>query len=244
MAKQVRLGMLTPSSNTVLEPLTAAMLSGVAGVSAHFARFRVEKITLEDDANAQFEGGAMLAAGELLGDAHVDAICWNGTSGGWLGFDADRALCRAIAHATGVPATSATLALAEAFRCASAERVAFVTPYLSEIQDKIVANYALEGFETIAEEHFEDEGNFSFALIPEQRTATAVRRVAAAGPDAIAIFCTNLNAARLVPALEAELGVPVIDSVAVALWQSLRLAGADPQAVIGWGRLFEEAAFA
>jgi maleate isomerase len=35
----IRLGMMTPSSNTVLEPITTAMLAGVSGVTAHFSRF-------------------------------------------------------------------------------------------------------------------------------------------------------------------------------------------------------------
>ena len=67
----MRLGMLTPSSNTVLEPLTAAMLA----------------------------------------DARLDAICWNGTSGAWLGLEVDRVLCEAVAaRIAGIPATTATLA--------------------------------------------------------------------------------------------------------------------------------------
>ena len=39
MTRQVRLGMLTPSSNTALEPITRAMLAGIADVSVHFSRF-------------------------------------------------------------------------------------------------------------------------------------------------------------------------------------------------------------
>ena len=34
-------GVVTPSSNTVLEPLTSAMLAQVPGASAHFSRFTV-----------------------------------------------------------------------------------------------------------------------------------------------------------------------------------------------------------
>ncbi len=34
-----RFGVLTPSSNTALEPLTSAMVAMVPGVSAHFSRF-------------------------------------------------------------------------------------------------------------------------------------------------------------------------------------------------------------
>jgi hypothetical protein len=38
--------MLAPSSNSVLEPVTYAMLAGIAGISAHFSRFRVTEIAL------------------------------------------------------------------------------------------------------------------------------------------------------------------------------------------------------
>jgi maleate isomerase len=64
------------------------------------------------------------------------------------------------------------------------------------------------------------------------------RAVAAEGPDAIAVVCTNLRAGPLVAALEAELGIPIIDSIATAVWKSLSIAGVDPARVRGWGRLF------
>ncbi len=42
----MRLGFLTPSSNTVLEPAVAALLRDHPAISAHFARFRVVAINL------------------------------------------------------------------------------------------------------------------------------------------------------------------------------------------------------
>ncbi len=86
-----RLGMLTPSSNSVLEPATAHLLAGCAQVSAHFSRFRVTQIGLSQGALRQFAPEPILMAAELLADARVAAILWNGTSGAWLGFDADGA---------------------------------------------------------------------------------------------------------------------------------------------------------
>ena len=56
----IRLGMLTPSSNTVLEPYTVAMLADLPKISAHFSRFKVLKISLEDDALDQFNHKPML----------------------------------------------------------------------------------------------------------------------------------------------------------------------------------------
>jgi len=80
MKRRTLLGMLTPSSNTTLEPVTAAMLAGVPEASAHFGRFRVTEIALSDSALAQFDDREILAAAELLADARLDVIGWNGTS--------------------------------------------------------------------------------------------------------------------------------------------------------------------
>ena len=62
--------------------------------------------------------------------------------------------------------------------------------------------------------------------------------VAHDGCDAAAIVCTNMRGAGAVAALEAELGIPVYDSIATTLWKSLQIAGTDPTRVRGWGQLF------
>ena len=72
MTKRIRLGILTPSSNTALEPLTSALLSGLPGASAHFARFRVTEISLRQASLGQFDNAAILDAARLLADARVD----------------------------------------------------------------------------------------------------------------------------------------------------------------------------
>ena len=48
MTQRKLIGVLTPSSNTALEPLTSAMVSAVRGVSAHFSRFSVTGIWLRE----------------------------------------------------------------------------------------------------------------------------------------------------------------------------------------------------
>lgn len=83
MTDRKRPAILTPSSNTALEPLTAAMLHGLPDVTAHFGRFRVTEISLSEYGLAQFQLEPMLAAVRMLAAAHVHVICWNGTSSGW-----------------------------------------------------------------------------------------------------------------------------------------------------------------
>jgi maleate isomerase len=52
---QSRLGMLTPSSNTVLEPVTMRLMASLSDqLSAHFSRFRVLLIADTPQSHAQF----------------------------------------------------------------------------------------------------------------------------------------------------------------------------------------------
>jgi maleate isomerase len=232
--------MLTPSSNSVLEPVTAALLAPLDGVTAHFSRFRVTEIGLSERDRGQFDLCPMLEGARLLADARVRVICWNGTAAGWLGLDIDRRLCAAITNETGISAVSAVLALIEAFGRLDVRRYGLVTPYTADVQSRIVATFGACGFRCAAERHLDMADNFAFADVGENRLAAMIREVAREGADAVTVLCTNLRAAFLATHLEAELGLPILDSVAVALWGSLRAAKIDPAPLGARGRLFRE----
>jgi maleate isomerase len=240
--KRILLGMLTPSSNTALEPMTSAMVAGLPEVSAHFGRFRVTEISLGAQSQGQFELGPILQAASLLADAHVEVIAWNGTSSGWLGFERDEALCAAITRETGVKACTSVLAFNEIMTITGRRRFGLVTPYLDDVQAKIVENYGHNGFECVAERHTGQKVNFDFSEVSEAQILDMSRAVAAAKPDCITTFCTNLKAAHLVPRIEAELGIPMYDTVSTAVWKSLRMCGVDTRRITGWGSLFSEVA--
>ncbi|HUE88342.1 MAG TPA: aspartate/glutamate racemase family protein [Vicinamibacterales bacterium] len=233
------IGMLTPSSNTVLEPYTAFLLHDLfPSVTAHFGRFHVTEISLGDASRSQFELEPLLAAAEQLADARVDVIAWNGTSASWLGFDRDEVLCRAITERTGVPATSAILALNELLQKTGVRRLGLVTPYVAEVQELIIANFRAIGIDTVAEERLGITDNFAFSEVSEQQLVAMCREVARARPDAIAIVCTNMRGSLIVPELERELGIPIHDSVAFTLWKALAVAGVSTVPLRRWGGPF------
>jgi maleate isomerase len=232
-----RLGVLTPSSNTVLEPLSVALAAPIADeVSLHFARFRVTRIAEDGASDEQFATTAMLDAARLLADARVDAILWSGTSGAWLGLDVDRRLVGAIREATGVKATTSTLGLVGAFEMLGVRRYGLVVPYVAAITEAIVANLGALGYECAARTHEDLVDNWSFATVSAETLAERARTVAAERPDAIVIHCTNLRGAEVSAALERELGIPVLDSVVVGLWDALRRLDV-PVPEAGFGRL-------
>lgn len=242
MSHRIRLGMLTPSSNTALEPITSAMLAGLPEVTAHFGRFKVTEIALSAQSRQQFDDSEILRAAELLAHAKVDVIAWNGTSASWLGFDRDERLCERITAATGIRAATTTLAYREILKLAGSKRIGLVTPYTDDVQAKIIANWGGSGLAVAAERHLGITDNFAFAEIQEATIERMIREVAAEGCDSAVILCTNMRGAALAQRLEAELDLTLFDSVAVTLWKCLGIAGVDTARIQGWGRLFIPAA--
>lgn len=227
MKRPVRLGVIVPSSNTVLEPETIALLPADRSVTAHFARFRVTDISSDPSSLAQFERDAVTAAARQLADAKVDLILWSGTAASWLGFAWDADLVRAVESETGIRATTAVRAINEALKDADAGTIGLVTPYVASLESRIVENYRQIGIETVSSERLDLTENTAYADVPPDTVAEMVRNVARAKirPDAVVIMCTNLAGASVSPGLAGELGCPVLDSVRVATEHGLRFLG-------------------
>ena len=236
------LGILTPSSNTVLEPITCEMLREIPHASAHFGRFAVTRIALSEGALAQFATPEVIKAAELLSHARCQTIGWSGTSSSWLGFESDIRLCKEIESTTGAKGCTSVLAINEILQKTGARKLALVSPYLDNVQEAIIRNYQNAGFEMVAERHIGLEDNYSFSEVTPSQLESMIREVALAKPDAILIMCTNLKGAPLVERLEKEIGIPIYDSVATVVWKSLQLMGIDTKLVRYWGRLFREVA--
>ena len=201
-----RLGMLIPSS-----------------VTSHVSRIGVVTLSAEADSLGQFETDQFVAASALLRDAAVDLILWNGTAASWLGFEWDARIMAAIEHRTGVRATTAVMAINRRLARLSAKRIGLVTPYVAALEERIVANYARIGIETVAAERLDLTVNTDFADVSPKRIATMVRDVAKARPDAVVVMCTNLAGASLAEPLGLELGISILDSVRVAIEHSCGL---------------------
>ena len=243
MARQIRLGVIVPSSNTALEPLTQAMIATIQepdlDISVHFSRFRVTKISLAADADAQFNLDVMLGAARLLADAKVDVIGWSGTSAGWLGFERDEQLCRAIEEDMAIPATTSTLGLNRVLEKLGAKQLGLVTPYTAEMNDAIRSNYARIGIEIpiSQEEHIGIPDNIKIAEVDEDTLDRMVDSVVHGGASVLTTFCTNMSAAQRVEHWEDKYDVTVLDSVSTVVWDMLRMTVRRPSLVKGWGRM-------
>lgn len=236
--KLKKLGMLTPSSNTVLEPITGSILQGVPGVSAHFSRFKVTEVSLTSAAASQFSVKPMLQAALLLADAKVDVIAYNGTSGGWLGFEYDLRLCETITSETGIPATTSVLALNELFSVFQVSRYGIVSPSEQAIVERIIQNYSLLGLQCANYACSGISNNYASGDVDEESIKKMVRSVARTGVDAITTFGTNLWSAQLAEELERECDILMLDTISAVVWKCLHIVGISPKYISGWGKLF------
>lgn len=223
-----RIGMIVPSSNTCLESTTYQMLDGRADVSVHFTRVQVGRVGLDGASDAQFDTAGMESAAALLATADVDVIAWNGTAGSWLGTAHDRAITDAITAATGVRALTSTQAYMAVFGALGVRRLGIVTPYPDDMNAKIGECYGDEGITVTAAHGFGLTETTDIARIRPEELLAPTREVAHSKPDAIAYVCTNLHGANAVETAEAEIMLPVLDSVAVTLAACLAAVGADP----------------
>jgi maleate isomerase len=230
-------GMITPSSNTVIERVACAILADLPDASCHFARIPFVGAKIHEADTYDFD--AMLTAARLLADAELDSIVWNGSKAGAIAFDLDRELARRIHDATGIVASTSVLAVDEVFRATGVRRYGLITPFADAYQQKVLRVFAGEGYDCAAQRHLGLSDNYSFSTVPEDQIRQMAHEVAAARPDALLAFCTNFRAAPLIAELESTLGIPVYDSVSIGVWKGLRLAGLDTaSAAARWGSLF------
>lgn len=222
-----RVGIVLPSSNSVLEPL-AVCVAPRSEATFHFSRLGVIDITLDLASLAQFTLAGQVAAGALLCDAEVDCVVWGGTSASWLGVDHDLEFCRFFTKKTGVPAGSCVLEINRFMADISAKTFGLVSPYTADVQQKIIDNYQSLGFSCLGERHHGGALSNDYAMIEPAVTAQMVRDVAKHAPDVILIMCTNMFGATIAATLTEEIGIPVIDSAAITLEAGMRLAKAKP----------------
>ncbi|WP_243874618.1 hypothetical protein [Arthrobacter woluwensis] len=124
----------------------------------------------------------MRAASELLATADVDVIAWNGTSGSWLGPDHDRAIVREITAATGIPATTSTLAYFDAFERFGTGSIGLLTPYTPDVNEQVIARYRAEGIAVSGHRALGLSDNESFARVRPEALLDPSEELAGGGP--------------------------------------------------------------
>ena len=201
---------MIPSSNTAMEADFARDLP--SGWTLHTARMYMEDTTVEGE-NRMLDEFALPAARDL-GTAHPHVIVFGCTSAGALrGSDYDAELCRKITELTGVPTVSTIDSVRLAIRRAGARRVGIVTPYVTEINERIAASVEAGGVEVACITGLGITENFEIARVtPERIIEFATEVLGGLDIELAFVSCTNLRAMEARLDLSARLGLPVVTS--------------------------------
>lgn len=205
-----RLGLLVPSSNTVMEVDFYRNLP--ANVTLHVARILLEETTVEAE-KRMIEEYVPLAARDLS-TVHPDLVVFGCTSASAVyGADGDRVLQARLNDVTGAPTVGVMSSVLKALDQIEARRVAVITPYIGALNAKIAERLVSHGLEVVAIHGMGISVNYDIALVrPNEIVAFAEQRLADVSADCIFVSCTNLRAMEALPELTLRFDVPVITS--------------------------------
>jgi len=234
---RAKIGRISPSPETVgCEEWRRALPEGVCLVET---RTLLHDVTVEGLAETvkQVERAAL-----ELASAEVDVILHAGTAIAFFrGFGHDRELSERITATTGIKATTSLTAVVDALRTLGITRPAIATPYLAEIDTRLVEVLERSNFKVAAIRGMGLKKSIDMGKVLPDKTYALAKEVARSAPDAdgILISCGNLRSFEAIEALEKDTGLPVVTSNQAGLWQALRMVGIhDPLPRLG--RLLSE----
>lgn len=179
-----------------------------------------------------FREHAARAAALLTAERMCDLIAVCCTMASLLGEPgAEKRLADELAGEAGVPVVSTGGAVLAALAAVGARRVAVGTPYTRPIDDAERAALEGNGLEVrrlVSLHERLDPAALTNRLIADvepERVRALARAADEPAAEALLLSCTNLYTIELLPALEAELGKPVVSSNGATYWYCLRRLG-------------------
>lgn len=176
-------------------------------------------------------------AARLLAAHEPDVIVWMCTAGSFLkGKGHDERIIREMEEATGIPCTTTSTAVMEAFRELSVTRVALVTPYPDEVNEIEREFLEANGFQVVAADGLNLTDNNILAHLSPSVVYRLAKEVTPPEAEAVFISCTGLDVLDVIQPLERDLGRPVVTSNQASYWLAFRMAGVG-DVVEGYGEL-------
>ena len=237
MAEAIRLGVIVPSVNIVVEEWYPRIVPG--GVSVHFARMLITDGSSPEKIIAMDREDGMRAIRQIA-SCRPQAVAYGCSASSIVqGHAFDEHLRGEIRHIAGAPATTATDSIFAACRTLGLTRVTAISPYTEAVDAAEHRFFAEGGIETVAGAYLGiAEG---FRLAEPEPEAILDLALGAWDPqsDGLIAACLNFRSHSIIDALERRIGKPVVTSTQAVLWHLLRMAGVNTP-IHGFGRLLQE----
>jgi maleate isomerase len=231
--KDLRLGLIVPSSNTTMEAEYGRVLPD--NITLHTGRMRLRDVTVE--ALVEMERSVEEEALKLA-DADIDIIGYGCTSGSLVkGLHHDKEIVSKIERVTNVPAVATAGAVVDALKSLKIRKVVVATPYIDEINDLEEKFLNGNGFEVVEIKGLSFIDNTKIGVTKGDVVIDLVKSLNHQNADGVFISCTNLPTMNVIEKLERALHKPVISSNTATLWSMIRRSGHEVK-IEGIGQLF------
>ncbi len=154
------------------------------------------------------------------------------------GVGSDAAMMAEVEKETGVPTIAGVAADVAAMRFLKMKKLAIVSPYVDEVNERNAAWYREEGFEVLKVKGAGLQKNSDIARLPFYTPYQLAREAFLEEPQVDGIFldCARWPTLEVIETLEQDLGVPVISSSQAMIWGALRKAHVG-ESIPGFGSL-------
>jgi maleate isomerase len=232
-AEPQRIGVIVPSSNTVVEPDFARNLP--TGTTLHAARMYLAETTEAAERRMIFDYAPQ--AVKDLASLYPQVVAFACTSGGAvLGAEGEAKLIEDIARSTGAQVVSTNDAVKAKIAGYRPDRIAVVTPYIDELNERIRAGLEGRGLNVVKISGMGLIENFAIAQVsPREILGFAEQQLAGLEFDLLFASCTNWRALEARPLLRQRFGVPVVTSNQATIEATLQAIGltAGPESELG-----------
>jgi len=218
-----RIGLLVLDSDLTIEPDLRRILP--EGIETHAARvIYPRRVTPE---NMEIAANGAVAAVEQLLPIRPSVIAWACTSGSFYAGKAGNVrLNDRLTAAAGVPATTASSALAAALEELGIRRPAVGSAYSPAVNKRLEAYLRECGAAPVEVRgiHQGELDDYELQDVEEDQISRFAQDLARSDCDAVILSCTGLPTARIVTELERSINKPVITSNLALLWHCFKLA--------------------
>ncbi|MGH8666706.1 MAG: maleate cis-trans isomerase family protein [Burkholderiales bacterium] len=229
----IHFGVLIPSTNTTTETEYSRL---PPAYQAHYARVRTSTPGRPFSPGREEE---VTYQSELLATAKVRMVALLQTSASLFADDYDEATMKRMHAAAGVPATTSALAVGRAVRALGARRIALVSPYSPEVNERARHYFTgKHGLDIAALDGFAATDSYAIGKLGPENARAAFVRIDRPDIDAFVVPGGNFATMASIAAWEAEFGKPVVTSSQALLWAVAHQLGGERLA--GFGRLLGE----
>ena len=219
-----RIGLVMLASDYTIEPELHALIGQFPGLGLASTRIRNDDQITPETLRAMAPRITQ-AVDDILPGGQLDVVAYACTSA-TMAIGEDEVFARIRQARPGVACTTPITGALAAFSTFGAQRIGVLTPYRTDVNEIVAAFIISRGFDVPVFGTFSEESDAAVATISAESVRRGIHRLLEAETvDAVFVSCTSIRLAAEVPALEAELGLPVTSSNHAMAWHAVRLAG-------------------